>query len=135
MILNNIYIFFCILFLLKLSFERETIAKISCATALKLLFYKLIFSACIYSLQFLNKWSSNRDYFSKYSQIFEFLNGWLLQNERAAKRHFAIYSRDEEEKEPLLNSSVRTYKYRHVDLWWNIAMLDTGIPILRTTSN
>ena len=44
-ILNHCQNTQCILFLLKLSFKRETIAKIGCATALKLLLYEPIFSA------------------------------------------------------------------------------------------
>ena len=47
MIDYNDYIL-CLQFLSKLSFEKETIAKIGRATALKLLVYKPIFSPCSY---------------------------------------------------------------------------------------
>ena len=53
----------------------------------------------------------------KYSKICGFLNCWLLRNEGATKRHLAIYSKDYlRREEPLLNSSVPTYKYAYIDL-------------------
>ena len=62
-------IYLCIFFLLKSSFERESIAKIGHVTALKLLLYKLIFLLLVI---FLNFWFNKPQIWTRFWYIVKF---------------------------------------------------------------
>ena len=67
----------------KIEFQKRNLARIGCATALKLLLYKPIFYDFSYISEILNQQASNWHYIWKYIQIWGLFNCCLSPDERA----------------------------------------------------